>query len=74
VLQAARHESRSRLEKRATQAVGAQLVVTDMELREFDTPCDQEKDLHAESVVVGTTLVPVPRYSRRAERGRTAGR
>ena len=45
-----------------------------MELREFDTPCDQEKDLHAESVVVGTTLVPVPRYSRRAERGRPAGR
>lgn len=74
LVQAARHESRSRLEKRATQAAGAQLVVTDMEPREFDTPCNQEKDLHAESVVVGTTLVPVPRYSRRAERGRPAGR
>lgn len=66
LIQAARNESRMRLERRASQTVGAQLVVTDLDLREFETPCDKEKDLHAESTVIGTTLIPVPRYSRRA--------
>jgi hypothetical protein len=39
-----------------------------MSLGEFETACGQEVDLHAESVVVGTVLVPDP-----AARGRTPG-
>ncbi|MFB9747446.1 heavy metal-binding domain-containing protein [Leifsonia shinshuensis] len=67
LIQAARSESLHRLGKRASAIPGAQLVVTDLDLFEFDTPCGEEKDLHAEATVIGTTLVPVPRYSRRAE-------
>lgn len=67
LVRAARAEALHRLERRATAAAGAQLVVTDLDLWEFGTPCGEEKDLHAEATVIGTTLIPVPRYSRRAE-------
>ncbi|MEN2742134.1 heavy metal-binding domain-containing protein [Microbacterium sp. X-17] len=67
LVQAARAEALHRLETRATATAGAQLVVTDLRLGEFETPCGEEKDLHAEATVVGATLIPVPRYSRRAE-------
>lgn len=67
LVQAARAEALHRLETRATASAGAQLVVTDLHLGEFETPCGEEKDLHAEATVVGATLIPVPRYSRRAE-------
>ncbi|HEY5223325.1 MAG TPA: heavy metal-binding domain-containing protein [Microbacteriaceae bacterium] len=68
LIQAARNESRARLAARATRADGAQLVITDLDLSEFDTPCSQDAvDLHAESVIVGTTLIPLPRASHRAE-------
>ncbi|MFE4950325.1 heavy metal-binding domain-containing protein [Leifsonia sp. NPDC056665] len=67
LVQAARAEALHRLETRATATAGAQLVVTDLDLGEFETPCGEEKDLHAEATVVGATLIPVPRYSRRAE-------
>jgi uncharacterized protein YbjQ (UPF0145 family) len=67
LVQAARAEALRRLEKRAGAAAGAQLVVTGLDLREFETPCGEEKDLHAQASVIGSTLIPVPRYSRRAE-------
>lgn len=67
LVQAARAEALHRLETRAAASAGAQLVVTDLHLGEFETPCGEEKDLHAEATVIGATLVPVPRYSRRAE-------
>lgn len=63
LIQAARHESRTRLSTRARHSGSAELVVTGMELLEFETQCGQDgKDLHAESVVTGTTLVPIPRF------------
>lgn len=60
---AARREARAIVEARA--GVG-ELVVTQMELDEFDTVCgNDEVDLHVRSTVVGTTLLPVTRVSHR---------
>jgi uncharacterized protein YbjQ (UPF0145 family) len=72
LIQAARDESRARLVANATHVGGAELVITDMSLTEFDTQCGGQdgKDLHAESTVVGTTLVPIPGGHRRAESSR----
>jgi uncharacterized protein YbjQ (UPF0145 family) len=65
LIQAARDEARARVAARATQAAGAQLVVTQMGLSEFETQCGQDaRDFHAESSVIGTTLIPVPRFRR----------
>ncbi|RFA17994.1 heavy metal-binding domain-containing protein [Subtercola boreus] len=66
LIQSARHESRVRLAAHATHTGGAELVVTDMTLHEFETPCggQEGKDFHAEAVTVGTTLVPIPRFRR----------
>ncbi|MCU1477854.1 MAG: hypothetical protein JWQ64_2547 [Subtercola sp.] len=73
LIQAARHESRQRLAARATHTGSAELAVTSMTLSEFETPCggQDSRDLHAESVVIGTTLIPLPR-SRRRNDGTTA--
>ena len=62
LIQAARHDARSKLEARATRSPGGQIVITDMELHEFVSPCGGSRDYHAEARVVGTTLVPVPRF------------
>ena len=67
LIQAARNESRVRLASHATHTGGAELIVTGMTLAEFETPCSGQdgRDLHAESVIVGTTVVPIPRFTRR---------
>jgi hypothetical protein len=65
LIQAARDESRSLLKTHATHRGSAELVVTDMHVSEFETQCGQnEVDLHAQSIVVGTTLVPLPHLPR----------
>ena len=65
LIQAARDEARARVAARATKAAGAQLVVTYMDLNEFETVCGQDgRDFHAEAGVIGATLVPVPRFRR----------
>lgn len=69
LIQAARNEARARLAARATHSGAAELVVTQMDLREFETECTSQqdgRDLHAESTVIGTTLVPVPRFHLRS--------
>jgi uncharacterized protein YbjQ (UPF0145 family) len=72
LIQAARDESRARLVSHATHTGGAELVVTHMDLSEFETQCGgtDGRDFHAESIVVGTTLVPVPGAHRRAASAR----
>jgi uncharacterized protein YbjQ (UPF0145 family) len=72
LIRAARNESRSRLVAQATHVGGAELVVTDMDLSEFETQCGGQDgvDLHAESIIVGTTLVPIPGAQRRPDSGR----
>jgi uncharacterized protein YbjQ (UPF0145 family) len=65
LITAARWESRALVEARASHAGAAELVITAMELDEFDTTCGEEVDLHARSTVVGTVLVPIPRISHR---------
>jgi uncharacterized protein YbjQ (UPF0145 family) len=72
LIQAARDESRARIEASATHTGGAELVITQMDLSEFETQCGMQdgRDLHAESVVVGTTLIPLPNFHRRAETSR----
>lgn len=65
LIRVARNASRTRLKERATGGAGAQLAVTDMSLRQFETVCSgSELDLHAESVITGTVLVPAPRFRR----------
>lgn len=62
---AAREEARTRMKARATRTHGngAHIVVTQMGLHEFETQCGQDgRDLHAESIFIGTTLIPVPRH------------
>lgn len=67
VLQAARFDVRRRITERARRDGPGQLIVTGMSVHEFDTVCSQnEKDVHAEATIVGTTLVPLPRTTRRA--------
>jgi uncharacterized protein YbjQ (UPF0145 family) len=71
LIQAARNEARARVAAHATHDGGAELVVTQMDLYEFETPCGQDgRDFHAEASVIGTTLVPVPRFRRRPESSR----
>lgn len=65
LIRAARNEARSRLESRATHAGGANLVVTQMSLAEFESQCSsgqEGNDVHAEATFVGTTLLRVPRF------------
>jgi uncharacterized protein YbjQ (UPF0145 family) len=66
LIQAARHEARAHLESHATHTGGAHLVVTQMDLYEFESECggQEGKDFHAEATFIGTTLVPVPRFRR----------
>ncbi|MCU1481452.1 MAG: hypothetical protein JWQ19_2238 [Subtercola sp.] len=67
LIQAARDESRERLAARATHSGSAELAVTSMGLSEFETVCGGQdgRDLHAESIVVGTTLLSIPGARRR---------
>jgi len=62
---AAREEARTRMKDHATRTAGkgGHVVVTQMGLHEFETQCGQDgRDLHAESIFVGTTLIQVPRH------------
>jgi uncharacterized protein YbjQ (UPF0145 family) len=71
LIRAARNEARSRVEAHATHVGGAELVVTQMDLYEFETQCGQDgRDFHAEASVIGTTLIPVPRFRGRPESSR----
>lgn len=69
LLTAARHDARNQLVARARHFDGADLAITRTSLTEFETPCGQEVDVHAEAVFVGTILTPGPMAS-----FRTAGR
>jgi hypothetical protein len=64
LLQISRTEARSDLGERAQQLLGrgngGDLVITDSHTSEFETPCGQEKDVHAEAHFVGTVLAPGP--------------
>jgi uncharacterized protein YbjQ (UPF0145 family) len=66
LIRAARDEARQQLSSRATHRGGAHLVVTQMDLQEFETACgggqEDSKDFHAEALFVGTTLVPIPAF------------
>lgn len=71
---AAREEARMRMKDHATKSAGegTQVVVTQMGLHEFETQCGQDgRDFHAESIFVGTTLIPVPRHPRPSTRVQT---
>jgi uncharacterized protein YbjQ (UPF0145 family) len=57
---AARADARTRITRRAAATGAGQLVITRMGLSEFETPCGQEVDMHAEAVMVGTVLAPSP--------------
>lgn len=66
VLQAARFDVRRRITEKARRDGPGNLVITDMSVQEFDTVCSQdEKDIHAEAAIVGTTLVELPPTQRR---------
>jgi uncharacterized protein YbjQ (UPF0145 family) len=74
VLHASRDAARNRVTASANRLGGGTLVVTALRTREFDTPCgDREIDLHAETVLQGTVLVPGPLAAfRTADRPGTA--
>ncbi|MBW4041956.1 MAG: heavy metal-binding domain-containing protein [Acidobacteria bacterium] len=61
MLHASREAARNRITASANRLGGGTLVITAMGTREFDTACgDKESDLHAETVLQGTVLVPAP--------------
>ncbi|WP_157887506.1 heavy metal-binding domain-containing protein [Frondihabitans sp. PAMC 28766] len=60
LVNAARHDARNQLVARAKRDGGADLVITHQSVTEFETPCGEEVDLHAEAVFIGTILVPGP--------------
>ena len=60
LLHAARDDARVQLARRATPFGGTDIVITDSTLTEFETPCGEEHDLHAESSFIGTILAPGP--------------
>jgi uncharacterized protein YbjQ (UPF0145 family) len=71
LIRAARNEARTLIAAHATHAGGAELVVTHMDLYEFETQCGQDgRDFHAEASIIGTTLIPVPRFRGRPESSR----
>ncbi|GAA4686781.1 heavy metal-binding domain-containing protein [Frondihabitans cladoniiphilus] len=60
LLQAARKDARAQLAARASRVGGSDLVISHSFVGEFETPCGEEKDLHAEAIFVGTVLGPGP--------------
>lgn len=73
LVNAARHDARNQLVSRAKRDGAADLVITHQSVTEFETPCGEEVDLHAEAVFIGTILVPGPmRAFRTKERPGTA--
>lgn len=71
---AARHDARTQLARRAAPFRGSDVVITASSLSEFETPCGEEVDLHAEASFVGTVLAPGPMHAfrDRSERATTA--
>lgn len=62
VLHASRTAARNRITASAGRHGGGTLVISGMSTREFETACgDKETDVHAETAVQGTVLVPSPR-------------
>jgi uncharacterized protein YbjQ (UPF0145 family) len=63
VLAAARDDARTQLTRRAATLAGTDVVITSSHLGEFETPCGEESDLHAEASFVGTVLAPGPMHA-----------
>ena len=63
LVNAARHDARSQLAARAARDGASDLVITHQSVREFETACGEEVDLHAEAVFLGTILVPGPMHA-----------
>jgi uncharacterized protein YbjQ (UPF0145 family) len=63
VIAAARDDARTQLTRRAAMLHGSDVVITSSHLGEFETPCGEESDLHAEASFVGTVLVPGPMHA-----------
>ncbi|MFZ7087149.1 heavy metal-binding domain-containing protein [Curtobacterium sp. RRHDQ10] len=63
LLEAARDDARAQLARRAAPLRGSDLVVTENHVGEFETPCGEEVDLHAEAVFVATVIAPGPMHA-----------
>ncbi|WP_066517475.1 heavy metal-binding domain-containing protein [Curtobacterium ammoniigenes] len=63
LLEAARDDARAQLTARAAPLGATDLVVTDSSVGEFETPCGDEVDLHAEALFVGTAIAPGPMHA-----------
>ncbi|WP_235510889.1 heavy metal-binding domain-containing protein [Curtobacterium sp. Leaf261] len=63
LLEAARDDARTQLARRAAPLRGSDLVVTGNSVAEFETPCGEEVDLHAEAVFVATVIAPGPMHA-----------
>jgi uncharacterized protein YbjQ (UPF0145 family) len=60
LLQEARRDARAQLTAHASRLGGTDLAISQSWINEFDTPCGQEVDVHAEAVFIGTVLAPGP--------------
>lgn len=67
LINAARHDARDQLSALARRDGIADLVITQQFVREFETPCGEEVDLHAEAIFAGTVLVPGPMHAFRTK-------
>lgn len=63
LLEAARDDARVQLTRRSSPLGGTDLVITDSQVGEFETPCGQEVDLHAEALFIGTVIAPGPMHA-----------
>lgn len=74
LMTAARHDARVQLTRRAAAFRGTDVVITDSTLGEFDTPCGEESDLHAEATFTGTVIAPGPMHAFRDRSATAAAR
>jgi uncharacterized protein YbjQ (UPF0145 family) len=74
LVNAARHDARLQLTRRAAPLNGSDIVITGSSLGEFDTPCGEEADLHAEATFTGTVIAPGPMHAFRDHSATAAAR
>lgn len=74
LLEAARDDARAQLMLRAAPLGASDLVITDSSVGEFETPCGEESDLHAEALFVGTAIAPGPMHAFRNHSSTAADR
>ncbi|PZE75736.1 heavy metal-binding domain-containing protein [Curtobacterium sp. MCBD17_019] len=74
LVNAARHDARVQLTRRAAPLNGSDIVITGSSLGEFDTPCGEEADLHAEATFTGTVIAPGPMHAFRDHSATAAAR